>query len=350
MAARKIIYTNQHIGNNLNVENWYKVITDFIEYAIISFGKMPVDCGEPLYLRAFVNQIIHCVEESKDASTEQKNKILEFIKSYTSPENQQKTDLNILIRTYEKWFTIFPFALNSYFGNLKQHFEKELPIYATDPEINIYSGLTKRKLHTKSSLIESLVNLTNDLLTQINGVTLYENGFITDANKIKLELVINSRKLKLKQGYKNTSHDEEQRYRKILKEWFTDEKKFIDELTPLLNIPLSKQPETEDDQMKLTITAYALMHVYLAMYGGQAVTQQNKNQLARKYGYNSGDQLRNDFTLYQNEDKRMDISTTNKRSANTHLKRLEDILPLLQKENTDAFDKAHADYLELKKI
>jgi hypothetical protein len=95
--------------------------------------------------------------------------------------------------------------------------------------------------HTKSSLIEALINLTNNLLTQINGVALYEKGLITDVNKIKLELVINSRKLKLKQGYKNSSPNEEQRYRKILKEWFKDEKIFINEITPLLKA-LPPQP------------------------------------------------------------------------------------------------------------
>jgi hypothetical protein len=47
--------------------------------------------------------------------------------------------------------------------------------------------------------------------------------------------------LKLKQGYVNSSKDEEQRYRKILKEWFADEKRFIDEVTPIVKA-LPPQP------------------------------------------------------------------------------------------------------------
>lgn len=97
-----------------------------------------------------------------------------------------------------------------------------------------------------------------------------------------------------------------------------------------------------------TIKAYAIMHVYLAMFNGQPVTQQNKNILAKEYCYKSGDQLRNDFTLYQYEDKRLELNTGNKRSANTHLKRFEDILPLLKSQNTQAYEKANKDYLELK--
>ena len=106
----------------------------------------------------------------------------------------------------------------------------------------------------------------------------------------------------------------------------------------------------EQIETKPTITAYAIMHVYLALYLGQAVTPQNKNVLAKKYGYNSGNQLRNNFTFYQNEDKLLDLNTTNRRSANTHLKRFKDILPLLEKENKAAYEKAKNDLEILEKI
>jgi hypothetical protein len=110
----------------------------------------------------------------------------------------------------------------------------------------------------------------------------------------------------------------------------------------------SQYEAEKEKRSKPTISAYAIMHVYLSMYDGQPVTQQNKKELASKYGYNSGEQLRNDFTKYQNEDTRLGINTGNRRSADTHLKRFEDILPLLQSQNTMAFDKASQDYLTLK--
>ena len=109
------------------------------------------------------------------------------------------------------------------------------------PETNKYTGIAKAKMHTKGSLIDVLLNLTNNLLTQINTTTLYEKGLLTEPQKIKLELVLNERKMKLKQGYVNSSKDEEQRYRKILKEWFADEKRFIDEVTPIVKA-LPPQP------------------------------------------------------------------------------------------------------------
>ena len=248
LVAKKIIYTNQHITNNHSSENWYKLITDYIDWTVESFGQMPKDCGEPLYLTDFFFFVTDSLKRNEEMKAETKARLLEFLNKYQTPNESTKTDLNVLLSTYQSWFKIFPFELNSYFGNLKQHFEKQLPILNGKAEINIYSGIAKFKMHTKSSLIEALINLTNNLLTQINGVTLYEKGLLTDANKIKLELVINRRKLKLKQGYKNSSPNEEQRYRKILKEWFKDEKIFIDEITPLLKALPPQQAETKTEQ------------------------------------------------------------------------------------------------------
>ncbi|HUS86212.1 MAG TPA: hypothetical protein VMW76_03145 [Bacteroidales bacterium] len=252
MVAKKVIYTNQHIINNHNSENWYKKITDHIEWAVESFGQMPTGCGERLYLSDYFFYITDMIK-NKDMPTEKKNRILEYLNTYQTPNKNPKTNLNILLSTYQQWLKIFPFEI-FYFSHLKQHFEKQLPILNGKPEVNIYSGMVKAKMHTKSSLFETLINLTDNLLTQINGVTLYEKGLITDVNKIKLELVINCRKLKLKQGYKNSSPNEEQRYRNMLKEWFNDEKKFIDEITPLLKALPPQQKETKPETLQETET------------------------------------------------------------------------------------------------
>ena len=107
-------------------------------------------------------------------------------------------------------------------------------------------------------------------------------------------------------------------------------------------LPQKTELKTEQDN-KPTVAAYAIMHVYLFMFKGQPITQQNKNELAKKYGYNNGDQLRNDFTKFRDENKRLDLSTTNKLSANTHIQRLRTILPILQKVNLQAFQKASDD-------
>ncbi len=129
-----------------------------------------------------------------------------------------------------------PFEMRSYFGEVKQYFVNRLPIMDGKPEENMYMpGIAKAKFITKNRLVEHLVITTNELLQQINSLMLYEKGLITDADKLKLELIINNRKLELDAGYISNSQDEETRYRNILKAWFKDEKKFVDELTPIFN-------------------------------------------------------------------------------------------------------------------
>jgi len=240
MVADKIIYTHQHIVNTHQTKNYYKDITDYIDYTVDSFGQMPNDCGEPLYLNGYINSIVNSIKKSTEINKDRKRKLLEYLKTYQTPAKKKTTDFNILIKAYEKWFTIFPFEI-SFFAHLKPRFEKQLPILNGNPEINKYTGKTKIKMHTKSSLVVVLQNLTNNILTQINSHSLYKKGLMTEPQKIKLELVLNERKMKLKQGYVNNSRNEETRYRKIIKEWFADEKKFIDEVTPLLK-DLPPQP------------------------------------------------------------------------------------------------------------
>lgn len=244
MVADKIIYTNQHITNNHENENYYKDITDYIDYTVESFGQMPNGCGGALFIGDYFFYVTDLLTRNTEISKERKNRLLEFLEAHQTPPTKNKnTDLNILLGTYQKWLKTFPFDI-SFFAELKPHFEKQLPILNGKPETNKYTGIAKAKMHTKGSLIDVLLNLTNNLLTQINTTTLYEKGLLTEPQKIKLELVLNERKMKLKQGYVNSSKDEEQRYRKILKEWFADEKRFIDEVTPIVKA-LPPQPINE---------------------------------------------------------------------------------------------------------
>lgn len=234
ITAEKIIFTVQHIENNVNADEWFKSITNYIDWAVDSFGQIPTGCGNPLFLGEYLIYVSDLVSKKDELPEDRKQAILTHIHSIQNPSKQNDTDLKLLIATYEKWFKIFPFELTTYFGNLKDKFEKQLPIFRGKPEINMYSGKALANPHTKESLIEYLISATDKLLSETNALTLYEKGLITDTNKIKLELIINDRRLKLKQGYTSNTPTDESKYRGILKEWFSDEKKFIDELTPLL--------------------------------------------------------------------------------------------------------------------
>jgi len=274
--VKQLSYTEYHISERINIDDWYKDITDYIEYNVLSFGHPEV--GLCLYLRS----VQHYIKNTKNKIPKIKRKaLIEFIEIYyNSPidiDKTNKTDLNILYSIYQKWLKTFPFDI-SFFAELKPHFEKQLPILNGKPETNKYTGIAKVKMHTKGSLIDVLLNLTNNLLTQINTTTLYEKGLLTDPQKIKLELVLNERKMKLKQGYVNSSKDEDQRYRKILKEWFTDEKRFIDEITPIIK-SLPPQPiKTKADILKEQLSQYGFFELEKV----KTLSEQSKDSIIEK--------------------------------------------------------------------
>src|SRR5262249_54427895 len=139
--------------------------------------------------------------------SEKKKILIAYLDGYTKRpvEETSKIDLNILIVNYQKWLNLFPFELHSYFSDLRDYYENYLPFIDGEPEVNRYSGMAQGKLHTKESLFQALLNLTERLLAEVNGTTLFEKGLITDAQKVQIELIGQERKQKLKDGYKNDS-------------------------------------------------------------------------------------------------------------------------------------------------
>jgi hypothetical protein len=234
VVARKVVYTVQHFINNCEEENWFKKCFDYVEWAVLSFGYMPNNCGEPLFLTAYFFYVEDLMKRNTLIPIEKRKRLSNMIQGFKNNDVAPRTDINILAKTYEKWLSIFPFDISTYFGPLKEKYYNTLPFLNGEPEINMYSGISKTKLHTKESLINACISMTNDILIQINAATLYEKGELTDIGKVRLELAIHSRKMKLGQGYKNSSPQEDRRYRRILKEWFKDEKDFIKELTSIL--------------------------------------------------------------------------------------------------------------------
>lgn len=222
---------------------------------------MPTGCGGALFIGDYFFYVTDLLTRNTEISKERKNRLLEFLEAHQTPPTKNKnTDLNILLDTYQKWFKVFPFEI-SFFSTLKPHFEKQLPILNGKPETNKYTGLAKVKMHTKGSLIDVLLNLTDDILKQINPYTLYEKGLLTEPQKIKLELVLNEMKIDNEKGYTSQKQNEEQRYRDILKKWFNRQKRFIDEVAPIVKA-LPPQPiKTKADILKEQLSQYGFFEL-----------------------------------------------------------------------------------------
>lgn len=252
MVADKIIYTNQHITNNHENENYYKDITDYIDYTVESFGQMPNGCGGALFIGDYFFYVTDLLTQNTEISKERKNRLLEFLEAHqTPPTNNKNTDLNILLGTYQKWLKTFPFDI-SFFSELKPHFEKQLPILNGKPETNKYTGRAKVKMHTKGSLIDVLLNLTKNLLDKVNVPELRKQGAITDIQGNQLEFAeaeLNTKTAEITKQYSKG----ELKYVKALKKWLQLHKDYFKEVAPLLKA-LPPQPiDKEQNRTKKVI-------------------------------------------------------------------------------------------------
>ncbi len=256
MVADKIIYTNQHIKNNHKDENYYKDITDYIDYTVESFGQMPNDCGGALFIADYFFYVTDLLKRNTEISEERKNRLLEFLDAHQTPITKNKnTELNILLGTYQKWLKTFPFDI-SFFSELKPYFEKQLPILNGKPESNKYTGLAKVKMHTKGSLIDVLLSLTKNLLDKVNVPELRKNGTITDIQANQLEFAeaeLNTKTAEITKQYSKG----ELKYVKTLKKWLQLHKDFFKEIAPLLKALPPQQNEKPKPELNEALISFS---------------------------------------------------------------------------------------------
>ncbi|MDV3579880.1 hypothetical protein [Elizabethkingia anophelis] len=230
-VVNQLSYTEHVIRTSIDNSDWYKDITDYIEYNTFSFGH-PVSVGNNYYL----NNLLAMLEDAKffEGMEERKKvSLIDFVKSNFEPVKKvQTTDLNLLYSTYQNWLNTFPFDL-SFFKNLKPYFENQFPILKGQAETNKYLGTTKFKIHTEESLIIHLLSVTDSIIKQINTYILYKKGLLKEPEKVKLEIILSEREFELKNGYLSDSGNSKQ-FENVLAKWFTHEKRFIEEIVPLL--------------------------------------------------------------------------------------------------------------------
>lgn len=242
LSADKIYFTWDFIKKFIDEINWEDEITDYLSHVIATFGSFPVDHGEPLFLGSYLNSIKSLVSGLDDKKyKKKKDAISDYINRYyiTKSGKKQNTDFNVLLSIYHKWFKTFPFEI-SVFMDLKEKFSRTLPIIEKT-RFNKYSGTAILYPTTKNNLINSLCNITNQIVTEINSLKLYEQGKLDELENYKLEIVLQKRKLKLKEGYRSDIKEPNSRYRKILKNWFSDEIDFIKEIEPTLKAIADKK-------------------------------------------------------------------------------------------------------------
>lgn len=229
-------YTEYAIKNNINTPDWFENIRDYIQACAETLMHPPI--GLTFYLH-YVSEIVKQFEIVNEL---QKKQILEYIRSYSKRPDIENI-VSDLRKTYSNWLEIFPFDI-SFFSKARTIFTENNLFLYQNPRTNKYSGFGVAEMHTIESLTKVLLDLTNSLLTQLNSYTLHNKGLLTKPQEIELELILNERKMNLKRGYVSNSQDENQQFRRILRKWFKDEKKFIREVAPFLKaLPPQKKSQ-----------------------------------------------------------------------------------------------------------
>ncbi|MEO6488615.1 MAG: hypothetical protein ABIO04_01635, partial [Ferruginibacter sp.] len=241
-----LAYTIHCISKCLESENWYREITDYIDVTMYSYGQLPQGFGSPVGIELYANNLERNIEKENEIPDDKKNRILHYIKNWGMPVSEvEEIDLILLITTYKTWLKDFPFEI-PFFLNLKEHFEKQMPILSGKGETNIYTGITAFKLTTYKGLIEFLVATTEKILNEVNTLVLYEKGQITDIQKTNIDVINASHRFNLK-NIKSTQNKERKQYSKIIKTWFKYEREYLSELTTALSkvLPVLNKTETK---------------------------------------------------------------------------------------------------------
>lgn len=246
LTADKIFYTYNHILHFIKEENWEQEIRDYLEYTIESFGHFPMGMGGPLFLHHYLDHIEYILLIMGKTPEYCFPSRIESIQNYLSqklslPEKNADSDINLLLKTYHKWYEIFPFEL-SYLQPVKEKISKSIPILRSS-YTNKYSGRTVSLPLTKTELIDQLEATTNKILTELNALYLYKNNLITNCSQLKLELYLKERELQLQKGYITNTEDETVRYYQILNQWFSDEVNFINNISSLFTEEIQNKKE-----------------------------------------------------------------------------------------------------------
>lgn len=227
-----IAYTWHCIAKHIESDDWYKKITDYIDYTTKSYGQFPDGFGAPFGLAMYINTLETDIEKEKEIPIQKKEKLLAFLRKQDDPPKEiEQTDINLLIGKYKEWLKIFPFEL-SFLSHLKPFFERKLPILSGKGETNLYTGLTGFKLKSKKELIGFLQSATLTIIKEINTRQLYNDNQLNDTGGVQLELILAKRKIELEELDKSDWQDRKD-YIKMLKKWLNGEKQFVKEINSI---------------------------------------------------------------------------------------------------------------------
>lgn len=314
----RLSYTEHHIKENIEQPNWYKVITDYIEYIFESFGSPSF--GDHIYRFSLVSMIEVRQDEIGLYKTQ---KLVDYINGlYDRPPGvpaAEEIDLNELYHIYQKWLSIFPFTVQP-FDKLKDRFTNIFPVISEEPIYNIYTESFKFRVTTKSQLIKWLIEKTKEILKSADSTKLVQEGLISNRKKHHVDLVNEKQKAR-QNALLNEFSKDEKLYIKTIKKWLSHEIDYFKEITPFFaNQPMyntstrfndkaEKQPMSKESEQAITTWKHSLREkFYIATRWRFTHNEEGKRELKATFDLNK---VRDEFEHFKAELKIQLMNTQN---------------------------------------
>lgn len=238
-VLKAVDYTWHTIEQNIDKEDWFDAITEYFELCFWSMGTPAV--GSHIYL-----ELVELNLQRKDGKFS-KNKCKALLK-YLAEVNKykpakEKTDLNLLYSTYQKWLKAFPFDL-PFFSPLKPRLTKSLPFVKEVTRKNRYLGMVTAKLVTPTELVASLYRRTQHILSLIDTTELQKQGLISQAEKLSIDVLNENHRFR-QRTLTEVYNKGEKQYIKTIKKWLENEKDYFKEIVPKLKQTPAPKPKKE---------------------------------------------------------------------------------------------------------
>lgn len=245
-------HTCSHIEAKIDTDNWYKDITDYIEYMIASFGSPSIGCER------YMAHLANYIENGKLSfwTPIKRQRLMEYINQLNNlaskSGDKSKFDLNILYSTFQKWLKILP---DIFFKEFKEGLINKVPINLIiyDSVYNPYLGVSKSKARTKGELVELLMGFTRDLLASINTEELIAKKIILDVDKHEFNLISEEHKISQINLLGKYSKGESA-YVSIVKTWLNNELSYFSKIKSYINLGLkssNKLRKEADSKIKI---------------------------------------------------------------------------------------------------
>jgi len=232
MLSEKVLATHVFILNYLGQDDWKDSITDYIDYVVDSFGKVPNPLMVPAGMNEYLKYLL-TIHDEFDWGDYTKGVLdrLVFILNYiakTYVKNEIESDnFESVIRIYDKWYHEFPFDLQL-FSEIKNKYSSTLPILKKNPRINPYLGVEVFTLFTENEMLDFLITITKSTLEAFKSKELIKKRveYVRNDTKFNLDLenkIHLSNQKKLVEEYSKGRLS----YMSLINKWYTSEKKYL---------------------------------------------------------------------------------------------------------------------------